>query len=319
MSQLTENGIRKDKVIRQANVLTSAAYSLSKTEKRIVYIALDQISRQSATPNQFGQIEIDIVHSHFAQLFECPIGNASRDIASAAASLNAKEVVFYLPEEDSDDDRALDAISWTTKRAHRPKKGVTTVHFNSELIDIITNVDKNFTRLLLGDIIKLNSPGAMRLYDSLRQWENRGEVVFNINWMIERYELPIKYRDRMSDFRRRFLHPALKEINENTSMQVTAFEVKGKERANKVHSIKFVIEKSTQAAATATKPVNLETNATTVEHAVATYMTLLEKERLPTPVEIDNLKKHMATLLLDGFEFSQELISTINEAIKLNE
>lgn len=317
MSQITESGIRKDKVIRQANVLTSAAYSLSKTEKRIVYIALDQISRQSATPNQFGQIEIDIVHSHFAQLFECPLGNASRDIANATASLNAKEVVFYLPEEDREDDRALDAISWTTKRAHRPKKGVTTVHFNSELINIITNVDKNFTRLLLGDIIKLNSPSAMRLYDSLRQWENRGEVVFNINWMIERYELPVKYRDRMSDFRRRFLHPALQEINGNTSLKVTAYEVKSKERANKVHSIKFVIEKSIQA--TPLKSEHHKTNPTTVEHAVATYMYLLEKERLPTRQEIDNLKSHMATLVLDGFAFSQELIAAINEAIKLND
>lgn len=316
MSQVSENNIRKDKVIRQANVLTSAAYSLSKTEKRIVYIALDKISRQAVKPNKFGQIEIDIVHSHFATLFECPIGNASRDIASAAASLNTKEVVFYLPDEDSDDDRALDAISWTTKRAHRPKKGITTIHFNSELIDIITNVDKNFTRLLLGDIIKLNSSGAMRLYDSLRQWENRGDVVFNINWMIERYELPVKYRDRMSDFRRRFLHPSLLEINEKTSLKVTAFEVKGKERANKVHSIRFVIEKSNINNTTCS---NEPINVTTIEDAVATYMSLLNRDRLPTTQELDNLRKHMAALLLDGFEFSKELVHSINEAITLNE
>jgi plasmid replication initiation protein len=312
MSQVAEKRISKDKIIRQANILTSAAYSLNKTEKRLVYIALDNISRQAVTPNKFGQIEIEIVHTQFAQLFSSHINNTSRDIASAAASLNTKEVVFYLPEEDGLDDRALDAISWTTKRAHRPKKGITTIHFNSELIDVITSVDRNYTRLLLGDIINLNSAGAMRLYDSLKQWERRGEVTFNINWMIERYELPTKYKSRTSDFRRRFLHPSIAEINEKTSMKVTAFEVKGRERVNKAHSVKFIIESN------APERVLLDSGNTPLEEAVNTYMILSEKSSLPSQQDIDNLKTHMAALLLDGFEFPKKLIESINQAEAAN-
>lgn len=297
-------------VIRQANVLTTAAYSLTKTEKRIVYLALDYITKQKIKANEFGQYPVDIVHSVFSSTFNCSASNASRDIANAAKSLNAKEVIFYLPKEDTEDEKALDGISWTTKRAHRPKKGLTTIHFNSELIAIITAVKDNFTRLLLEDIIKLDSGASMRLYDSLMQWQSRGEVTFNLSWMIKRYELSPKYLERVSDFRRRFLLPALNEINEKTSISVQHFEIKGRERKNKVHSIKFVI---TSKNSSLKSEVQVEPK-TKLEEAVKTYLALTEKSYLPSESEMINLKEHLTQLLLDGFEFSTELVSSINKA-----
>lgn len=300
-------------IIRQANVLTSAAYSLTKTEKRIVYLALDSITKNNPKPNKFGQYPVDIVHSVFSDTFNSSASNTSRDIANAAKTLNTKEVIFYLPEEDTEEEKALDGISWTTKRAHRPKKGMTTIHFNSELISIIMAVKDNFTRLLMEDIIKLDNAGSLRLYDSLMQWKKRGEVTFQLAWMINRYELSPKYLDRLSDFRRRFLLPAIKEINEKTSINVQHFELTGKERKNKVYAIKFVI---TPKELIELKPI--ESKKTALEQAVETYLAFVDKLYLPSEEDIANLKNHIGQLVLEGFEFTPELIASINEASSVN-
>ncbi|MGF1756694.1 replication initiation protein RepE [Photobacterium sagamiensis] len=228
---------KSDIVIHQANALTSAAYNLTRNEKRFVYIALDNIINKRIQCNEFGQYPVEINHAEYASTFEDDSKNISQDILKVTASLNKKEVIFYQPEED-DKKNALDAISWTTKRSYRAKLGATTVFFNAELVNIITKVDTNFTRFLMGEAGRLTSPYAMRLYESLRQWPDQQSITLEVDWMIERYELPESYR-RMSDFRRRFLKPAVREINEHTSITIDYEEVADKTRSNRIAAITF--------------------------------------------------------------------------------
>lgn len=295
------------KVIRQANALAGAAYSLNLTEKRLVYVALDSIARGKVKQDSYRNYPVKILHTDFAKLFNVSINNVSRDIQAATSSLNSKEVVFYLPDDDDGEDKAIDGISWTTKRSHRPKSGATIVYFNGELVDIITKADKNFTRLLQDDIAKLESPQSMRLYDTLKQWENKGQVVLHLNWLFERYEITEAYRNRMSDFRRRFLKPCVDEINSKTSLTVDYKELKGKERKNAVYAIQFFIESDAPVQQSQDIPK-------TIESAVDTYMKITQRSCLPSIEEIENLKNFMGALMLDNFEFTPEIIATIKEA-----
>jgi len=234
MSTLEKN---LDIVIHQANALTSAAYNLTRDEKRLVYIALDNVINKRIQCNEFGQYPVEINHTEYASIFKDDSNDISQDILKVTASLNKKEVIFYLPEE-GDGKKALDAISWTTKRSYRSKLGTTTVFFNAELVNIITKVDTNFTRFLMGEAGRLTSPYTMRLYESLRQWPDQQSVTLEVGWMIQRYELPESYR-RMSDFRRRFLKPAVREINEHTNMTIDYEEVADQNRSNRVAAITF--------------------------------------------------------------------------------
>ena len=146
-----------------------------------------------------------------------------------------------------------------------------------------------------GDISKLDKPCAMRLYDSLKQWEHRGRVTFSIEWMISRYELPIKYLDRMSDFRRRFLKPAVNEINSKTSITVQYEELKGKGKSAKPSLIQFMI--------TPTPLVNHAMNDTVnLDNAIKTYRDINDNIKLPNKSDIENFEKYMPTLLDQGFD-----------------
>ncbi|MDF4421812.1 RepB family plasmid replication initiator protein [Vibrio parahaemolyticus] len=239
--------------LRQSNALTTAAYTLSRNEKRLVYLALDKILNNKVQEER-GRFDVVIQHSEYASYFDEKHKNVSRDISKASAALNKREIVFYVPSEDGDDgEKALDGLSWTTKRSVRPKRGTTLLSFNAELVDLI-RADKKYTGYFLHNAAKLNNPYSMRLYESLRQWvtlkrknnERAGGdrskeqcVNFGIDWLIERYELPASYR-RMSDFRRRFLIPAVEEISNKTDLLVSYNENSAKGgRKNSVVSITF--------------------------------------------------------------------------------
>lgn len=235
--------------LRQSNALTTAAYVLSRNEKRLVYLALAQLANGEIKEER-GRYDVTIHHSAYAQYFDESYKNVSRDISKASAALQKREVIFYKPKEDGDDgEKALDALSWTTKRSVKPRRGLTILSFNAELVDLIKE-DKQYTGYFFMYVAKLDNYFAMRLYESIRLWltikrkyshvdgkKQTQSVNFSIDWLIERYGIPKSYR-RMSDFRRKFLNPAINEINEKTDIELSYVENSTNEvRKNKTTSI----------------------------------------------------------------------------------
>lgn len=299
MSQLT----KKD-VLRQSNVLTTAAYSLGRNEKRVLYIALRHFLENPLNYKSvdFGHVGVDIETNHYASLFNTD--NASKEIADAANAMKGKEVVFYLPSEGSDEGRAYDSFTWMVKRSHRPKRGVTTFYFNAELISIITEVKSDFTKFLIGDAGELSSGHSMRLYESIKQWSNRrNSVSFSVQWMIDRYCLPKSY-ERMSDFRRRFLKPSVEDIANKTDVKLRYAE----EKRNGEMYINFewdsiIRDKSTQA---------IEEALTPLEQAQVVHSKLVANESV-TKKELHVLKKNLTEFSLSGGQLCESAIEALRE------
>lgn len=297
MSQLT----KKD-ALRQSNALTTAAYSLGRNEKRVLYIALKHFLDNPVDykKTDFGHVSVDIETNHYASLFNSE--NASKEIAAAANAMKGKEVVFYLPDEDANEDRAYDSFTWMVKRSHRPKRGVTTFYFNAELISIITEVKSDFTRFLIGDAGELSSGHSMRLYESIKQWSNRrNSVSFSVSWMIERYCLPKSY-ERMSDFRRRFLKPSVEDIANKTDIKLRYTE----EKRNREMYINFewdsiIRDKSTQA---------IEEALTPLEQAKVIHSKLVANESV-TKKELHVLKENLTEFSLSGGQLCEAAIDAL--------
>lgn len=301
-------------IVKLSNALTSAAYSLTKNEKRIVYVGLDRILAGKIQKNDLGQYRVDIPHAEFLAIFGSNSRNASRDILNAAKTLNSKEVVFYKDDEGGYEDgefiKGEGGISWTNERATSIKRGLTTVYFNARLIKIIEKIDNNFTMLLLSDLSKLENPHTMRLYDTLKQWENNSKVTLGIDWIISRYELPKSY-SRMNDFRRRFLKPSVEEITKNTELNVTYVENHMAEGQKKTKSITFFISNKKNKKASSSHLVD---NMEPYEAAKETYQIIMQRKILPSQIDIDNMLKHIDKLFLDEFELGSEFKNCLADA-----
>ncbi len=296
--------LKNTDVIKQTNIVNNATYSLTLNEKRIVYLMLNEIAHDRCEVDENGIYPIVINHQLYKNIFRYDgARNVSRDIRAAAEGLNKKEIIFYLPEEDSDDEKALDALAWTVMRSHRPRQNMTTLYLNPLLVNILKKTDSKYSALIARDIAMLTKPSSMRLYDVMKQWENQGTVTRTIEYLVKRFSLPEKYITRLSDFRRRFLHPAIEEINEKSSISVDAIEVKS-EGTKKTHAIKFMIKSKQELF---TQPDY------TLEHAKVVYTDIMSRTSIPSINEIEVLKKFMPELIEAQFEFDSVFYDNLSE------
>lgn len=204
------------KLIVKGNALIEASYSLDTVEQRILFLAILAL-RAEQTPVKAGQ-KIRIHASDYTNTYNVDRYSSYEAMRNGANGLY--EAGFTYSKTDLETGITGVAKSrWVDNIAYYDKLGIVDLTFASEVIPLISELEKRFTQYDIAQVANLKSRYAIRLYELIIQWRGKGKTP-QIELADLRNKLGILEHEysRMVDFKARVIDTAIKQINEHTDI-----------------------------------------------------------------------------------------------------
>lgn len=209
----------QNNIVAKSNDLIVASYSLTRHEQNLLLACMSKIdSRPSAkevTVDDEFVIDIKDVKTFFYA--NVTHNNAYRDLKKASDKLFERFVCIPLPNNKILKTRFISGIVFDSDC------GEITLTFAKNILPYITQLKDNFTTYRLSDTVELTSVHAVRLYELLIHWSgtNKWSVKIDIDEFKHMMGVEDKY-SQFSNLRDRVISTAMKQINDNTSYNLSA-------------------------------------------------------------------------------------------------
>lgn len=202
--------------VYKSNALIEASYRLTPAEQRIMLACISQVRRdQPITDDVLYSVSV----ADYADLAGTASHSVYKELADAALRLKRREVwITERPNGNGSREETL-VTGWVQSIRYRKAEGRVELRFSKDMLPYLTQLTEQFTRYALGDIAKLNSGYAIRLYELLCQWREAGEREVSIEWLRDAFQLDGKY-PAIKDLKRWVIQPAVEQINKLSPMWV---------------------------------------------------------------------------------------------------
>ncbi len=202
-------------LVTKSNALIEASYRLTIYEQRILLACISQVKRDEVITDQ---VMYSVSVQDIARLANITTGAAYQKLDEAAVRLKRREV--RIAEEPNGKGRKPKVMvtGWVQTVVYIPEEGRVELRFNHDVIPYINLLSSEFTRYALGDVAAMTSAHGIRLYELLMQWEGRGRREVSLTWLRKTLYLGDQY-PVYADFRRWVIEPAVKQINEHSSLK----------------------------------------------------------------------------------------------------
>jgi plasmid replication initiation protein len=244
-------------LVVKSNALIQASYTLGLVEQRLILMSIVQ-ARESGFGITAESI-LEIRAQDYADLFGVTKQTAYEALADAVETLFNRRATVDVYDKKRDRTRPM-AVRWVTAMAYSEGEGSITLRFGHEVVPEITRLEENFTSYELEQVAGLKSAYAVRLYELLIQWRSAGKTpVFEINHFRNQLGLGVSEYLQMSDFKKRVLDMAIKQINEHTDIKatyeqhktgrtITGFSFKFKQKSTATKSVVDISPKPPKSA-----------------------------------------------------------------------
>lgn len=231
-------------LVVQSNKLIEARYRLSTNEQKIMRILIAAINKGD---QDFQEYTFSV--KKLQELLGVNTNAIYEVIDNTTDNLLGRVLRF---EHDGGD---WIKTSWLSSVEYRTGEGVVIMCFDPKLKPLLLQLKSHFTQYELGNILRLKSRYAIRIYEIGKQVVNlgQGEVVFDLADLRSRFELKPTEYPLFQNFRARILEPARREINDKTDLHYEWQRLRGG-RGGKVHAIRFLFYHKRSAAANGEEP-----------------------------------------------------------------
>ena len=221
------------KLITQDNAITSARYEMSALEKNIIYMMMSQLKKEDASDT--------IYYISVRELIDpTATRNTYDDQTRPTENLIGRVLQIRRPNGN------LLQVSMISSAEYLAGQGIVEIGLDPKIRPFFFDLKKNFTAFQLHMALSLDSKYAKRIYEMLSQYKDLGSLKLELLELKRRLLLyddktgEEQYRN-WSDFEKRILVTAQKEINAKTDLNITYKAIK---QGRRFSDIEFKIKKS---------------------------------------------------------------------------
>lgn len=204
-------------LVVKSNELNAAGYTINLVAQRIVLLAIIEARKQCSMIDVGGVLRISALD--YQKHFDCDKSTSYTSLKSACESLYQAEFVW-----NSKDEKGIKKINksrFVQRASYSEGGGYIEVMFGSDVVPLITRLSEQYTEYELEQIKDLNSIYALRIFELLMQWSGKGVTpVVKLDDLRARLGIEEDQYKLMSNFKKRVLDFAIKEINDNTNVTV---------------------------------------------------------------------------------------------------
>lgn len=223
-------------IIKKSNELVQARYRLTVEEQRLILLLSSVIHKDD---ENFKSYEIRV--SDFVQMF----GLEKRKSIYSELEESSKRLTGRTIELSQGDKKIY--ASWLSYVEYVEGSGTIKVEFHKSLKPYLLQLKGNFTQYQLTTVANFKSSYSIRLYELLKMevWKAKKaeKKQFEKSFTLEEYRqllgIEKKAYSIFANFRIRVIEPTIKEINEQTDLEI--FETKYIKTGKTITSISFVV------------------------------------------------------------------------------
>ena len=200
------------------NALIQASYTLDLAEQRLILLAI--IEARNSGHGITHDTLLRIHASSYSKHFNVNDKTAYTMLKDASKGLFDRYVTYHDKNPKNGKDRSFHC-RWVDKVGVEPDSGIVYMRFTSDVVPLITRLEKQYTSYDIAEVANLTSSYAVRLYELIIQWREVGVTQkYNIDELRSKLGVePEKYKE-MYNLKIRVIDLAIKQINEHTDITV---------------------------------------------------------------------------------------------------
>lgn len=195
-------------IVKKSNlVIRKARYGFSLQQQKILCYLITHLNDLDTheTPKKF-----DI--KTFFDFMEIESKSYER-VRDNLKALRDKSWFIQLP------DGSETTVSFLTKVTADKRNGTATVYFDRDILPFLQNLKAEYTQYKMFYIMTMKSQYSIRLYEIFKSVAGKENWYFDIDELRKLFMCDKNY-DRVNDFKKRVIEPAIAEINEKTDINV---------------------------------------------------------------------------------------------------
>ena len=206
---------KKQQLVVKDNALINAAYTLDLVEQRL--ILMSTVRAREEGEGITADKPLKVRAEDYAEQFKVTRHAAYEALKAATSGLFNR----YFTYEQLTKKGNLEVVKsrWVSRVSYIESEGQVSIVFAPDVVQLITRLEKEFTRYDLEQVSGLTSTYAVRLYELLIAWRSTGKTPeIELATLRERLGVGEGELTRIDNFKRKVLDFAIKQVNESTDI-----------------------------------------------------------------------------------------------------